>query len=332
MNLFIDTNIYLTFYHFTSDDLEELKKLSIAIENQKIKLYITKQVLNEYKRNREARISDALKKFTEQKLNNQFPQICKEYEEFNYLKEAIKVFNKNKDIIINKLLSDIAENKLGADEIISELIDKAKIIKITEKIYNKAKIRIDLGNPPGKKGSLGDALNWELLLDEIPNNEDLYLITDDRDFISKINEDSLSKFLSDEWFKKKNSSIYFYKQLSYFFNEKFPDIKLASELEKELTISNLINSSNFQNTHNSVNILSKFSDFSDYQIKELINASISNNQIYWISSDKDIKNFFISLISDKENIIDPDKLNIFKEKYCKEKDSEDNLEVSVAPF
>jgi hypothetical protein len=27
MHLFIDTNIYLAFYHFSSDDLEELKKL-----------------------------------------------------------------------------------------------------------------------------------------------------------------------------------------------------------------------------------------------------------------------------------------------------------------
>ncbi len=65
MNLFIDTNIYLSFYHFTSDDLEELRKLIVAIHEKRIKLYVTSQLRDEFRRNREIKIADALKLFTD---------------------------------------------------------------------------------------------------------------------------------------------------------------------------------------------------------------------------------------------------------------------------
>jgi PIN domain len=71
MNLFIDTNIYLTFYHYSSDDLEELKKLAVAIKSGEITLYSTQQIQDEFKRNRESKIADALKRFNEQKLGTQ---------------------------------------------------------------------------------------------------------------------------------------------------------------------------------------------------------------------------------------------------------------------
>lgn len=48
VSIFIDTNIYLNFYHFSDDELEELKKLSVAIKKKDIKLYITRQVINEF--------------------------------------------------------------------------------------------------------------------------------------------------------------------------------------------------------------------------------------------------------------------------------------------
>ena len=91
-NLFIDTNVYLTFYHFSSDDLEELKKLSVAVENKRIRLYVTEQVVNEYWRNRESKIADALKIFSAQSLPNQFPQICQAYEEYNRLRAILQEF------------------------------------------------------------------------------------------------------------------------------------------------------------------------------------------------------------------------------------------------
>jgi len=51
MNLFIDTNIYLAFYHLTSDDLEQLKKLLAVISSKKANVYLIEQVIQEFKRN-----------------------------------------------------------------------------------------------------------------------------------------------------------------------------------------------------------------------------------------------------------------------------------------
>lgn len=306
MNLFIDTNIYLTFYHYTSDDLEELKKLGVAIKNKKISLYCTQQVIEEFRRNREAKIADALNKFNEQKLNNQFPQICKEYSEYSNLRQAIKQFEISKDAIMQKLKEDIEKNTLGADKIIEDLFAKATILS-DKNAFELAKVRINLGNPPGKTG-YGDAINWELLLAKAPN-QSMYIITNDKDYISPINKKKLSQFLTIEWNNKKGSNICLFQKLSDFFMDKYPEIKLASELEKELAISRLVNSSSFIETREAISILTKFSDYTDDEIVEIMQAAITNNQIYWIKDDSDVSQFLENIIRGKEQIIDP---NIFE--------------------
>ena len=48
--LFIDSNIWLSIYHFTNDDLEQFKKLKDLI-NRDIKLFIPLQVYDEVIRN-----------------------------------------------------------------------------------------------------------------------------------------------------------------------------------------------------------------------------------------------------------------------------------------
>jgi predicted nucleic acid-binding protein len=112
VNLFIDTNIYLNFYHYSSDDLEELKKLAVAIKNGEINLYLTDQVKDEFERNREAKIADALKRFTEQKVGTQFPQICKEYDEYKKLRQGIRQYKESRDRILQKLRSDAEKQSL----------------------------------------------------------------------------------------------------------------------------------------------------------------------------------------------------------------------------
>ena len=56
MHVFIDSNIFLSFYHFTKDDLKELKKLVDSIKNQSITLYLPEQVINETRRNQPRRL------------------------------------------------------------------------------------------------------------------------------------------------------------------------------------------------------------------------------------------------------------------------------------
>ena len=86
IHLFIDTNIYLKFYHFSNDDLEELNKLHVLLDNDNLELYLPEQVRNEFNRNRDTKLADALKTFNTAKLEFQFPQFCKEYDEYEKLK------------------------------------------------------------------------------------------------------------------------------------------------------------------------------------------------------------------------------------------------------
>ncbi len=316
LHLYIDTNAYLTFYHLTSDDLEELKKLQVLIgKTKQIQLHLPEQTSDEFFRNRETKIADALKRFKEEKLNNQFPQISKEYPEYNKMREAIKEFDKNKSKLLDKLNKDIFDNSLAADNIIKELFDKAKYHPTSGDILQLAKTRFDLGKPPGKNKSYGDALNWEVLLKNIPEDEDLYFISDDKDFYSEINQAYFNSYLLDEWHRLKHSRIYYYRRVSEFFKAKFPDIKIASEYEKELLIKELASRGSFAGARETLKKLSMFEEFSTEQINDFVKACYSNNQIYWIRNDGDITEMISKIVSPNKEKVETSVLEEFFEIY-----------------
>ena len=304
MNLFIDTNVFLSFYHLSNDDLEEIHKLTVLLDKGEIKLWLPEQVIDEFKRNRENKISDALKKLKEQQKKPQYPQICKDYEEYAELRELQKEFGIKLSSLIKKVSDDVPEKCLKADEKISELFEKATVVSTTEDILQRARFRMDVRNPPGKDGSLGDAINWECLLENVPMGEDLYLVADDKDYYSILDENILKEFLDEEWSYKNKSCITFYRRLSQFFKEHYPDIKLATELEKELAIRSLVNSGTFTSTHAAIDKLSKYTEFSKSQANELAQVALSNSQINWIISDSDVHEFYKSLLENHEDKID----------------------------
>src|SRR6185437_7558010 len=90
ITLFIDTNVLLSFYHLTSEDIEELKKLVALVEKKEIELIVPKQVENEFWRNRGAKIVDAMKKLREAKFNASFPAFSKDYQEYTEVRELLK--------------------------------------------------------------------------------------------------------------------------------------------------------------------------------------------------------------------------------------------------
>lgn len=203
MNLYIDTNIFLTFYHLTNDDLDELKKLAILIEDEQISLFLPEQTRNEFLRNRDKSINDAITTLKEQKVTSRYPQISKGYEEYVLLQEAYKSFEKHKNKIISKIESDSKDFKLNADILTYRIFQSAKRIENSTALIEKAKMRFDLGNPPGKGKSYGDALNWEALMDYVYEDEDLCLVSDDPDYASLLDKKELNLFLKNEWDKEK---------------------------------------------------------------------------------------------------------------------------------
>lgn len=312
MHLFIDTNIYLAFYHFSSDDLEELKKLLVLLGNKSLTLYTTQQVVDEYERNRENKIADALGRFREVKLSHQYPQLCQGYEEYQALRDLQKQFEKMHSSLVDKVQADIGARTLKADELLRALLGKATVLPRTSKILLAAKERSSLGNPPGKDDSLGDAINWELLLEHVPAATDLYFVSDDRDWVSALNEYELKHFLAQEWRSNKDSSIHYYRRLAGFFKEKFPQIKLASELEKEFAIRRLAKSSTFTATHAAVAKLAELAEFTSVQANEIVAAVLSNNQVGWIATDDDVHEFLEKIVEKHFTQFDPVDLEALK--------------------
>ena len=315
MNLFIDTNIFLSFFHFTSDDLEELKKLSVLIEKKEIILFLPDQVITEFYRNRENKIADAIKRLKDQRLNFQFPQFCKDYPQYLELRRLQREYERIHSDLVAKSLADIDEKNLKADSIILPIIGHAIKITCDKDIIQLARERMEIGNPPGKRGkddSLGDAINWEALI-KGANKQDISFISDDGDYCSPLDDSKFNAFLLQEWQAKKGSSLIFYKNLSNFFKQHFPDIKLASEIEKDLLIRNLASSSIFMKTHEIIGRLNQYDDFTPAQINAIIDASISNSQIYWIRYDNDVNGFLKRIIKGKKKQLDQRKLSEFIE-------------------
>ncbi|WP_298037234.1 PIN domain-containing protein [uncultured Desulfuromonas sp.] len=326
MNLFIDTNIFLAFYHLTSDDLEELRKLGVLLRKSKLSLFIPGQVIDEFKRNRDNKIADALKRLKEQKLNLQFPQICKDYDEYKTLRECQKNYEKSHSELLKKLSQDIFENSLKADGIINDLFKSGTVIETTKEILDSSNIRYAIGNPPGKDGSLGDAINWESLLASISQKEDLYFITDDGDYCSSLDGNMFNSYLSEEWNTKKCSDLIYYKKLSNFFKDQFPDIKLASELEKELLIKDLASSYSFAQTHTVVSKLNKHADFTNSQTNDMVAAAVTNSQIWWILKDDDVCEFYSKIIDGKETKLEKNNLHQLMEGIGKKSQDDDQLD------
>ncbi len=302
-NLFIDSNIYLNFYDFSSDDLEELQKLVKSVKCGDINLIVTKQVVDEYKRNRASTIATVIKKFSEQTIPSQFPNICKAYEdEYEQLKQIVKDYSELKKALLDKIERDISSGECGADKLIQELFVVGTVQDIDEAIIQNARNRIELGNPPGKRNSLGDAIHWEFLISKIPEGEELYLISGDGDFDSRLNENNFAEFLLDEWIEKKSSGIFYYHRLSEFLKDQIPEITITSDqgLAKELAINELVNSKNFALTHAAIGNLLGYSHFSDAELEKMISACISNDQIQQILGDSDVNDFFGKLLEMKQ--------------------------------
>ena len=315
VNIFIDTNIILNFYHFSSDDLEELKKLVLLLKNSDVKLYLPEQVKDEFYRNRDNKIAVALKEFKKEKIDRQFPQMTKQYDEYEKMRDTIKTFEENKQAILEKLKEDISNKNLKADKIVKELFLNAKNIQISPEIFERAKKRFDLGKPPGKNKSYGDAINWECLKEESPNSEDFFIVTNDSDYLSEVDNSIINPYLFDEWKSDKIANLTVFKNLSGFFEDKFPDIKLFYEKEKTLLIDNLAKSGTFARTHSILAQLATFTDFSKEHVNDIILASVSNSQIFWIAQDEDVNEILINIARINNKLIDPELLNRFEEIY-----------------
>lgn len=236
INVFIDTSVFLNFYGFSNDHLDKLEGFLSLIKTKKVNLIIDQLILDEFYRRRESTLNektlDRLRSFNKI-FNLQIPLPCKDFSE-------IKEFNKNCErlkslakTLETKIKKQVVDKSLRADKIIDNIFKITNIIEISSEIFEKAKNRSQLGNPPGKKNSYGDAIHWEIILKYAPANDNLFLLADDSDFKSNIDDNNLLDFLNEEWKRKKMSNIIFYTTISKFISDRFPDIKITKDDIKE---------------------------------------------------------------------------------------------------
>ena len=312
MKLFIDSNIFLSFYSFTNQDLTELEKLTLLIKNKEINLLLPQQVIDETHRNRANVVNDSFKKFKEGKISLTFPSYCKKYRQYTHMQKSLEQLKESRREMTAEIQEDIDNENLPADSLVQQLFSLATKMDNTEESIGRAQRRIQLGNPPGKKGSLGDAVIWEILLTKVEKGNSICIVSDDSDFGSPLNKDSLNEFLLQEWRATKNSELYFYRSLSEFFKGNSLEIDLETENEKDFFIQKLAESPDFASTHVFIAQLSGYAGFTQKQVEGLVDALVANNQVNMIIGDYDVQEFYQNIYSDYLSILTPEKENTLR--------------------
>lgn len=169
-HLFIDTNVLLNFYAYSNDDLNELGKLVDILKTKVVKLYLTQQVVDEFYRNRDAKLAasfDTFRPFG----NSGCPSFMTSLPEYKAYKRALTTFQNARNALTEKARAQADARQLLADQLFERIVQQAQVIPVDEKAYAAAEKRARLGNPPGKTGpTIGDELNWELLLANSPTD------------------------------------------------------------------------------------------------------------------------------------------------------------------
>jgi hypothetical protein len=296
ISLFIDANVYLRFYAYTDDDLTELEKLQALVETGQLCIYKNIHLEDEIQRNRERKIVAALDTFKKSAASAQIPRFALHFEEAQTLLELSKNVQKAKSELTKKISEEIGTGELRADKLISQLLEKAEDLSVDSKILESARWRQIRGNPPGKSDSIGDQIHWETLLSNSEDGDDLHIVSLDGDFSSALDSSAPNPKLVSEWKSKTGGTLYVYGSLGAFVKSHFGDISLPSDVKKSSAVSKLVTTTNFENTHKQISNLEEL--FDQITVEEaliIFQAMIDNNQIYWISEDKDVMDFYKKL-------------------------------------
>jgi PIN domain len=309
-HIFLDANIYLRFYKLSDADVRELGQLVTLVKSGEVRLYLTEQGRDEFNRNRDEAVAESLKGVREQELKPSFPRMFRDHPGFPELRKAVKGYEDQRKQMLEDIGEAASRKELAADQLIAELFDLAELVPLTDVIWETARRRYDLRNPPGKGKSYGDAVHWVSLLEAVPNGEDILVVSDDSDFQSKLDKTQMSDFLQEEWRQRKNAAAVLYTALPHLFRDHYPDVRLLEALEiemaeRELAVRSLATSANFLQTHAAIEVVSRFSDFLPQEVEELLEAALRNTQIRWIVEDDDVFRFYTRLIHEYQDSLDP---------------------------
>ena len=301
-NVFLDANILLDFFRFGQDDIAEIGKLVTLCKDQELRLLCNEHLMNEVLRNREKELSDSFSELKSKNFAIKTPNYCQQFAELEDLRETLKAANKAHGELVSAVQKAIEKREIGADQLLRDLWAISHNLPVDNSVVVAARERVELGNPPGKRNSIGDAIHWESLLAE--KKIGLYfvdIVSRDGDFTSTLNSNAVKDMLAFEWTeaKGKHAEITIFRSLSDYFKSRFPQIKLSDEAMKGELIDQLIDSPNFSTTHDIIAKLDKHEFFTVGQALRLFDALVQNNQVGWIATDDDVSKFFTEKLKDK---------------------------------
>lgn len=303
MNLFIDTNIFLSFYELSPESLIELEKLTTLIKRKEATLWLPDQIKREFWKNREYSVSEAIKNFENQNLVAGVPTLIREEALFQKFREKIKEIEKIKTELVSKIQVEMRAESTKADKAVKSLFAASTEIDSAPYV-EESHIRALRHLPPGKDEGLGDRLNWVSLLKKLPTNTDIHIISDDGDFESSEERGTIKPYLRAEYKSKNGGAVTLWKRLSQFMAKNFPNASTAIAFERALAVKKFVDSPSFSRVHLAVAGLSDMSDFTPEEIQQIASAVIENSQIKWVASDSDVKSFLEEFLTRHESAID----------------------------
>lgn len=221
LQLFIDTNIFLNLYEYSTDGIEEIEKLIQHVTNEEVFLHVPEHLLNELERNRESKLKNAAMEFQKAAFPEKVPRHMLGTQGAKDYADAVRKAKEARKLLVGTANAHALQKKLNVDLKYEELFEKVTSHPENDETFQRAMARMHKGNPPGKSGSVGDQYNWETLLVALPD-EDLHIVSADGDFVSPLSEQDNEvlrplAFLEREWSQHKGGAkLLVYKTIKQF--------------------------------------------------------------------------------------------------------------------
>lgn len=292
-HVYCDANIFLDFFRFSDDDLTQLEKLIQQIDGSHITFYLPQHTEEEYYRNRDKVVSEQLSNLKKIKLQIGLPLFVRENQASLDLVGKLKSASQDFDAIISDADEKAANRSFKADILLAQIFEKSTKIETTPSLISSAESRSALGNPPGKPNSIGDRINWEALLQEVYEGNDLCIITRDQDYLADFKTTTLNMFLIKEWSTRKNANLRIFKGIKSFAVFVDDTIKFLNDPQRAEAIELLKDSGSFASTHVAIsNLMGFVESFTEEEIEKLLEIAMSNGQVGGIMGDSDVSDFY----------------------------------------
>lgn len=193
--LFIDANQYLQLYKIVTG-----RKLLAPLREQKDHVFVTTQIVNEVNRNK----LEIAARF----LRDQFQPVCLRAiglpdHLFGIDKRTLAEIRTRMSVLSDGVTNLKAELERLATETLGSISRSEDEVSVAlEEVFRRAvdpsgeeveraRVRRELGNPPGKKGDpLGDQVSWEQFLSHTIGRPKLWIISNDSDYLTTFGQTS----------------------------------------------------------------------------------------------------------------------------------------------